>query len=139
MESQYKPFFDLLNKYKGSVIQTLDIPEDFFIEPRETISDVDVIKKAITSVHGLSFEQMNIITRKRECVEARQHFFYQMKAHTKQSDNSIGLIFAKKFDHSTVIHGKSTWKDLIDTDKRKKAMCDAVTSIILNSFMHVKN
>ena len=57
-------------------------------------------------------------------VQARQLFLVMMVNHTKRTYESIGKILGK--DHATVIHACKTIQNMIDTDKRFKAMYDFI-------------
>ena len=87
---------------------------------------LEKIKKIILEVTGLSFEQYNSTTRKREIVYARQLFMFMAKKHTTLSLKSIGELFKKNyensyyykkdykgFDHSTVIHAIETITNIL--------------------------
>ena len=85
---------------------------------------LEKIKKIILEVTGLSFEQYNSTTRKREIVYARQLFMFMAKKHTTLSLKSIGQLFSRKydtsykidfkgFDHSTVIHAIETITNIL--------------------------
>lgn len=63
--------------------------------------------------------------RKREVVHARFMIFYILRTYTRMSLKEVGDIFGR--DHSTVIHGVSTFKDRYDTEDDTKA--DLVTIV----------
>jgi hypothetical protein len=63
-------------------------------------------------------------TRRREIVLPRQAYCYYNKLLTRNSLKSIGKTL--KRDHSTVIHGITTWRDLSDVDKYIKSIDERV-------------
>jgi len=129
------PLSPILAMYAGETIDPEKINEDYFMELPTNLDMVkDIVVKAITKAHGLTFEQIDKKSRKRELVEARHHLFYHMKRFSpKTSDESIGAIFQQKFDHSSVIHGKNTWQDLIVSSKTHQVLHETASNFILNS------
>jgi chromosomal replication initiation ATPase DnaA len=75
---------------------------------------VSVIASTIAGITGVSVEDQKSKTRKKEVVNARQLTMYFASLHTLSSLNFIGLFLGNR-DHSTVIHGRETIKNLIDT------------------------
>jgi len=83
---------------------------------------INIYKQAIKAAHNLSFNQYNVDSRKREIVEARQHLMFLVHLKSKYSLSDNGSIYFKNFDHSTVIHAKQTWLDLLDTSSRHREL-----------------
>ena len=66
---------------------------------------------------GLSIDELQEKTRKREIVESRQVAMYLSKKNTKESLATIGRTIGNK-DHATVLHACKTVNNLIETDKQ---------------------
>lgn len=79
----------------------------------------------ISKQTGVTFEQVQSKSRKREFVEARQIAMFVLKNFTNQSLKSIGWQFGGR-DHSTVIHAKTTISDLMDTDRGFRAKIEKI-------------
>jgi chromosomal replication initiator protein len=62
----------------------------------------------------VTVKQMESKNRKREIVEPRQIVFYLLWRYSYSSLKTIGRYFNR--DHTTVIHGRDTVQNLIDTD-----------------------
>lgn len=78
----------------------------------------EIIAAVITEVcemHNVTLEQLQVKTRRREIVLARQIAMYFLKKYTKLSLNGIGEIFGG-FDHTTSIYAIHTVNDLKSTD-----------------------
>lgn len=65
---------------------------------------------------GLTLEQINIKSRKREIVTVRQMAHFKAYRETKFNLSAIGSYFGNK-DHCTVIYSCKTIQNLLDTDK----------------------
>jgi chromosomal replication initiator protein len=90
--------------YAGSVV----------IEDKTPITIESIINEACKT-YNMTLSAMKQVTRRREVVEARQAVFYFAALTRCLSLEDIGAIFFK--DHATVIHGKRTIMNLIETDK----------------------
>lgn len=66
---------------------------------------------------GYSVEALQLKTRKREIVEARQVAMYLAKKNSKESLAQIGATIGKK-DHATVLHACKTVENLKETSKQ---------------------
>jgi chromosomal replication initiator protein len=67
--------------------------------------------------------------RKAEFVDARFIFFFVAKSNTKASLKKIGA-FCGGRDHTTVINGLSTIKDLVDIDPKLKKQVERINMAI---------
>jgi chromosomal replication initiator protein len=105
---------------------TLDLAKkiiDNFVKSTNKEISIDYIQKIVSEYFGLSIEQMNSNTRKRNIVQARQLAMYFSKELTKSSLTTIGLQCGNK-DHATVLHACKTVKNLSETDKVFKSYID---------------
>lgn len=107
-----------LNKKEINIELTRQIVDNFIRNSNKEIS-IDYIQKVVSEYFGLSIEEMNSKTRKRNIVQARQLAMYFSKEHTRASLTTIGLQCGNK-DHATVLHACKTVKNLLDTDKNFK-------------------
>lgn len=85
--------------------------------PMTAEEKIDLIKKTVCEYRKIPFEILNMQSRKRERVMARQEIMTLLDEFTPKTLKEIGAIFQQGFDHSTVIHAKVTVSDLMDTDK----------------------
>jgi len=104
-----------LNKKEINIELTRQIVDNFIRNSNKEIS-IDYIQKVVSEYFGLSIEEMNSKTRKRNIVQARQLAMYFSKEHTRASLTTIGLQCGNK-DHATVLHACKTVKNLLETDK----------------------
>lgn len=95
------------------------------MEPNLTIEDL------VCDYFNVPKEMIEVKTRKREVVQARQvcHFFY--KSFTDKSLASIGALVGSK-DHATVLHSVKTVNNLIDTDVRFRKQIEELTPMAEN-------
>jgi chromosomal replication initiator protein len=117
-----------LNKKEISLDLTRQIVENFIRNSNKEIS-IDYIQKVVSQYFGLSIDEMNSKTRKRNIVQARQLAMFFAKEHTKASLTTIGLHCGNK-DHATVLHACRTVKNLIETDKDFKNYVDELDRMI---------
>ncbi len=75
------------------------------------------IQKVVCDYFNIHVDQLQVKTRKREIVQARQVAMFFSKNMTKASLASIGSQIGGK-DHATVLHACKTVNNLIETDKR---------------------
>ncbi len=75
------------------------------------------IQKVVCDYFNIHIDQLQLKTRKREIVQARQIAMFFSKNLTKSSLATIGSQIGNK-DHATVLHACKTVNNLIDTDKR---------------------
>jgi len=111
-----------LNKKEITLELTKQIVDNFIKNTNKEIS-IDYIQKVVSEYFGLTIDQMNSKTRKRNIVQARQLSMYFAKQHTKASLTSIGMQCGNK-DHATVLHACKTVQNLIDTDKEFRVYVD---------------
>ena len=72
----------------------------------------DQIIQFVTARTGITREQIESPTRKREWVQARQALTWLLRKHTDLSLNAIGAIIGGR-DHSTVIHSVEAVDDAL--------------------------
>jgi chromosomal replication initiator protein len=117
-----------LNKKEINLDLTRQIVDNFIRNSNKEIS-IDYIQKVVSQYFGLSIDEMNSKTRKRNIVQARQLSMFFAKEHTKASLTTIGLHCGNK-DHATVLHACRTVKNLIETDKDFKNYVDELDRMI---------
>ncbi|HPE33813.1 MAG TPA: chromosomal replication initiator protein DnaA [Bacteroidales bacterium] len=117
-----------LNKKEINLDLARQIVESFIRHSNKEIS-IDFIQKVVSQYFGLSIDEMNSKTRKRNIVQARQLAMYFSKEHTKASLTTIGLQCGNK-DHATVLHSCRTVKNLIETDKDFKNYVEELDRLI---------
>jgi chromosomal replication initiator protein len=98
---------------------------------RNAVRDIsiDFIMKTVSDYFGISIDEINTKTRKREIVEARQLAMYFSKKHTKASLSSIGQQCGNK-DHATVLYACKMVGNLMATDKRFKEVVEDLSKKI---------
>ena len=69
----------------------------------DPVMNMDSIVRCVCSCFGLSYDQLNSRSRKRELVTARNTIFYLARKHTDLSLKQIGVQFNRR--HSTVLKG----------------------------------
>lgn len=77
---------------------------------------IDFIKKVVCEYFGIPVSEINVSSRKREIVQARQLAMYFAKKHTKASLAIIGMQCGNK-DHATVLYACKAVNNLMDTNK----------------------
>ncbi len=107
-----------LNKKEINIDLARQIVENFVKNANKEIS-IDYIQKIVSEYFGLTVEQINSKTRKRNIVQARQLAMFLAKTYTKTSLTTIGLHCGNK-DHATVLHACKTVQNLIETDREFK-------------------
>lgn len=83
---------------------------------------IRLIKEVLQKYHGLTFEDANVFSRKRKLVNYRFHFIFLVLRFTNYSLKGVGMEFKKigyknTLHHSTIIHARATWQDLVDTSR----------------------
>jgi len=91
---------------------------------------IDQIQKIVSDYFNMSIELLQLKTRKREIVQARQIAMYFSKLLTKDSLAFIGKCIGNK-DHATVLHACRTVNNLIDTDKKFKFDVEEIGKILV--------
>lgn len=117
-----------LNKKEINIELTRQIVDNFIKNSNKEIS-IDYIQKVVSQYFGLSVEEMNSKTRKRNIVQARQLAMFFSKEHTRASLTTIGLQCGNK-DHATVLHACKTVKNLLETDKEFRTYYDDLDRMI---------
>jgi len=79
----------------------------------------DSIEKSVCDFVKCKPEELQLKTRKREVVEARQILHYLAKNKKLGSLAAIGFRFGRK-DHATVLHSNRTVTNLLETDHEFK-------------------
>ncbi|TVR73263.1 MAG: chromosomal replication initiator protein DnaA [Marinilabiliales bacterium] len=78
---------------------------------------IQYIQKVVCDYFNIQLDQLQVKTRKREIVQARQVAMFFSKSLTKSSLATIGSQIGGK-DHATVLHACKTVNNLMETDKR---------------------
>jgi regulator of replication initiation timing len=86
---------------------------------------IEEILQIIEDYFNLPAGSIQLNTRKREIVQARQIAMFFSKSLTKHSLTSIGTQIGQK-DHATVLHACKTVNNLIDTDKQFKTDAEEI-------------
>ena len=78
------------------------------LHQKEKGCDIEIEKKRVAKVTGISIEKSSEKTRKREYVYARTLFFHILLTKTKLSLEKIGLAISDNHlkDHATVLHAE---------------------------------
>ena len=92
---------------------------------------LEEIKEHVCNVTDIHKDAVEMKTRKREIVKARQLICFFAKEYTDKSLSVIGD-FIGKFDHTTVLHGVKTIKNLYETDKETKKQVNELTETFEN-------
>jgi chromosomal replication initiator protein len=88
---------------------------------------VETIKIVCASEFGIPYRDIDIKTKKREVVQARQVAHFICRNRTKLSLSEIGIRCGQK-DHATVLFSYKTVKNLYQTDRNYR---DVVNRILL--------
>lgn len=75
------------------------------------------IADIVCAEFGLTFEEVNNQSRRRELVYVRHAIAYWCKKATNMSFKTIGTIFEPSRDHSSVMHSCTTWENLLSYHK----------------------
>jgi len=86
---------------------------------------ISYISKVVCDYFHMPASQIQINTRRREIVQARQLAMYFSKNMTKYSLSSIGTQIGKK-DHATVLHACKMVNNLKDTDKNFRSCVNEI-------------
>jgi chromosomal replication initiator protein len=82
----------------------------------EEKQNIQSILDTVCQYFGVTSDQMQSSSRKREIVQARQIAMYFASKLTEETLTTIGTTIGKR-NHATVLHACKTVSDLIDTDK----------------------
>jgi chromosomal replication initiation ATPase DnaA len=101
-------------------------------QPKVTNDNLIIIKikEVIKEVTGVSWQQINQPTRKREIMFVRQLFQYLCFKFTNKTFKAVGSLTEHIYDHSTVIYSKETIENIIWL-KNKSQSYAVVESAIL--------
>jgi chromosomal replication initiator protein len=99
------------------------IPSEFIVPDMKQI-----IIESVVRATDVSMEDIQSKLRLREVVEARHLICYFLRNHTMMPLQKIGNLINR--DHSTVIHGYKTVKNLIETDADFRALTNLVNHYI---------
>lgn len=94
---------------KLTMVLTLEAGKN---KPSNSLRELEKVARYI----GIPSEVLQVKTRKRDIVEARQVAMYLSKRNTKESLAKIGSAIGGK-DHATVIHACRTVENLLETDR----------------------
>lgn len=93
---------------------------NYYINERESensqLNIIKLIMDIVFSYFGISADEKNNKSHKREFAQCRQISMYFAKKFTSCSLATIGFIIGEK-DHATVLHANKTVINLMDTDK----------------------
>lgn len=104
------------------------LPEN--AEPLKPELAAQIIINTVCEFYGVEFKDIDVPRKTEEMVIIRQQIMWYCKRFTKLSLKSIGKLFAKKYDHSTIIHGVVTWDDAILHYRRQRADHEKLFQII---------
>lgn len=107
---------------------TLDLARqllDRFVNNSVQEVSIEYIVNVVCNNLNIQIEDFYSKSKKREMVQARQLAMYFAKKFTKCSLASIGQECGGK-DHATVIHALKTVANLLETDKKFKAIADDI-------------
>jgi chromosomal replication initiation ATPase DnaA len=88
-------------------------------QPKEH-QDITIIriKDVVTEVTGIVWQQINLHTRTRDIVFARQLFHYLVRTFTDLTLKKIGKLTFHNYGHFTILHSKSEIENIIDLKHR---------------------
>lgn len=107
-----------------------DLNDKILEESKDKIDEriVNYIVFIVGKYFDVQENYYNTKNRKREIVFARQTSMYLILKYTDLTLKKIGKFFGK--DHATVIHGKNTVLDLIESDKKIENQIKELENII---------
>src|ERR1700753_704879 len=88
----------------------------------------EIVKECVLQHYGYTFEEINVLGRKRELVIARQTIMYFLKKKTPMSLESIGEVFGR--DQTTVMNAIETIEDLVSFDGKVRVRIAAIEKVI---------
>ncbi len=107
---------------------TLDLARQLierFVNNNAQEVSVEYIVNVVCNYQNIQVEDLYSKSKKREIVQARQLAMYFAKKYTKCSLAMIGQQCGGR-DHATVIHALKTVTNLLETDKKFKALADEI-------------
>ena len=96
---------------------------DKYVQSSTREITIDYIQKVVCDSLNLPVENIQMTSRKREIVQARQLSMYFAKKITKSSLAVIGMQCGNK-DHATVLHACKTIENLRQTDRYIRNLVD---------------
>ncbi len=111
-----------LNHKEITLELTRDLIDKYVQSNRRDIS-IEFIQKVICNYLNLPEDSIQMNSRKREIVQARQLTMYFAKKITKSSLATIGIQCGNK-DHATVLHACKNIENLRQSDRNMRAMID---------------
>ena len=96
---------------------------DKYVQSSTREITIDYIQKVVCDSLDLPVESIQMTSRKREIVQARQLSMYFAKKITKSSLAVIGMQCGNK-DHATVLHACKTIENLRQTDRYIRGLVD---------------
>jgi chromosomal replication initiator protein len=96
---------------------------DKYVQSSTREITIDYIQKVVCDSLDLPVESIQMTSRKREIVQARQLSMYFAKKITKSSLAVIGMQCGNK-DHATVLHACKTIENLRQTDRYIRNLVD---------------
>jgi len=103
--------------------------ESFTLEKRHKI------ESAVGSIYGLTIEQINSVTRKRNICDARHLVWKLIEDVHRLGRRDIGRMYKVSYtvphaNHSTIFHGISAIEDLIETDEKTRIKYNLVKEML---------
>jgi chromosomal replication initiator protein len=94
--------------------------------------DYEKVIKLSADFFNLATQQVLSKSRRMDIVDARRHIMYYLRNERGIMLKKIGVLLAGK-DHTTVIHGLTSLRNLCDTEpNKKKILKDYIEYISLN-------
>jgi len=100
----------MVNPYLAPAVED---PE--FLKTYQKTRLKELIISVVCRTYGVTFEQINVRSRKRELVEPRQIIMTMLVTMASYTAIASGEVFGRK--HSTVLSSKKSVSSLLDTDK----------------------
>jgi len=92
------------------------------------------ITKEITNIvcnaYNVKFDKVDNSSRKSEFVEVRRAIMFWHKEASSATFEKIGGIFKRKFDHSTVMHSVTAYKNILTYEKSLQIIHEKIKSEI---------
>jgi len=116
----------MLSKELEFVYQTIKIGTEI-IKPKEI--NIEYVSKVVCEYFSIPVESLQLKTRKREIVQARQIAMMFSHRIVKKGTAEIGREIGDK-DHATVLHACKTVDNLYQTDRRFRNQIDELEAIL---------
>jgi chromosomal replication initiator protein len=95
------------------------------------------IIKEVCDYYHITKEDMNCKSRLSELVKARQLVMFFCRKYTSLTSGAIGKLINR--DHSTVLSGRKSVQDQLDTDKDYRMQFNELNEKIKDSILREKN